>query len=64
MPSEPLRSFNSPCSLIPCFFGEFFLLELQLAGEVQQPHLAFLFREDFVKKSQVVAEENHGRQDH
>ena len=61
MPSEPLRSFNSPCSLIPSFFGEILLLQLQLRGQVEQPDLLLFFRDHFVEEGQVVAEKQDAR---
>ncbi len=37
--------------------GEIFLLQLQLRREIEQAHLALLFRQHFVEKRQVIAEE-------
>ena len=38
-------------------FREILLLQLQLGRQVEQSHLAFLFRQHFVEKREVVAEE-------
>ena len=57
MPSEPLRSFNSPCSLIPCSGREILLLQLELRGQIEQAELFLFFRDHFVEEGQVVAEE-------
>ena len=57
MPSEPLRSVNSPCNLMPCALREILLLELELRCQVEQPDFLFLFGDDFIKEGQVIAEE-------
>ena len=41
--------------------GEFHLLQLELRGQVEQAHLFLFFRDHFVQKSQMVAEEQDGR---
>ena len=50
IPSEPLRSFNSPCSLIPCF-GKILLLELQLSRQIEQP--IFFFSSEITSSRKV-----------
>ena len=44
MPSEPLRSLSSPCSLNALRLGEVFLLEFELRREIEQAHLASFLR--------------------
>ena len=61
MPSEPLRSFNSPCSLIPCPRRKVLLLQLELGGQVKQAEFLLLFGDHFVEKRQVVTEEQNAR---
>ena len=41
--------------------GEVLLLELELCGQIEQAKLFLLFRNHFVQKRQVIAEEQNGR---
>jgi hypothetical protein len=45
---------------MPSELGKGLLLELQLAGEIEQSHLAFFFRNYLVQEGEVVAEEHDG----
>src|SRR5262249_25080012 len=40
---------------------EILLLELELSGEIEQPHLAFFLGKNFVEEGQMVAEEDNSR---
>ena len=61
MPSEPLRSVSSPCSLIPCCLAKLLLLQLELRGQVEQSHLFLFFGDHFVEEGEMVAEKADAR---
>ena len=61
MPSEPLRSFSSPCRLDALLRGEILLLEFELGRQIEQAELLLLFGDHFVEKCQVIAEEQNAR---
>ena len=57
MPSEPLRSRQLAVQLDAARLGEVLLLQLELGRQVEQSHLALLFRKHLVEKREMVAEE-------
>ena len=42
-------------------FGKLFLLQLQLRGQIEQPHLFLFFGNHFVEEGEMVAEKADGR---
>ena len=41
MPSEPLRSVNSPCRRIPCFLAKSCCLSLSCVAKIEQTSFFF-----------------------
>ena len=55
---RPFSILQFAVQLDGLFLGELFLLELELSGEIEQSHLLFLFGNDLVEESQMIAEED------
>ena len=63
MPSEPLRSFSSPCSRMPRDLANSSCLSLSWSARSSSPILRFSSDMHFVEKGEVVAEEHDGTRD-